>query len=134
MNKPPDDPRWCPMLEAIKLRTEQLGDRDMAILDLERAIESGKLRGVRWSYASGESRLTAPFRELFPWVNGYAYDDWLENVPLYDDPEGCADKIARLSEAGVRRLILWMGPGGVPHELLIRSMRLFAERVMPRFR
>jgi alkanesulfonate monooxygenase SsuD/methylene tetrahydromethanopterin reductase-like flavin-dependent oxidoreductase (luciferase family) len=64
----------------------------------------------------------------------YAYDDWLENVLLYDDPEGCAEKIARLRDAGVRRLLLWMGPGGVPHELVVRSMRLFAERVMPRFR
>jgi alkanesulfonate monooxygenase SsuD/methylene tetrahydromethanopterin reductase-like flavin-dependent oxidoreductase (luciferase family) len=64
----------------------------------------------------------------------FAYDDWLENVLLYDDPEGCAEKIARLRDAGVRRLLLWMGPGGVPHELLVRSMRLFAERVMPSFR
>ena len=64
----------------------------------------------------------------------YAYDDWLDNVLLYDDPEGCAEKIARLRDAGVRRIILWMGPGGVPHDLLVRSMRLFAERVMPCFR
>jgi hypothetical protein len=80
MDKPPDDPRWCPMLEAIELRTAQLGDRDLAILDLEQAIESGKLRGMRWSCATGESRLTAPFRELFAWVNGYAYGDWLYSV------------------------------------------------------
>jgi alkanesulfonate monooxygenase SsuD/methylene tetrahydromethanopterin reductase-like flavin-dependent oxidoreductase (luciferase family) len=64
----------------------------------------------------------------------YAYDDWLETVLLYDDPDGCVEKIARLRDAGVCRLILWMGPGGVPHDLLVRSMRLFAERVMPRFR
>jgi alkanesulfonate monooxygenase SsuD/methylene tetrahydromethanopterin reductase-like flavin-dependent oxidoreductase (luciferase family) len=64
----------------------------------------------------------------------YAYEDWLEHVLLFDDPEGCADKIAALAEAGVRRLLLWMGPGGVPHDLLVRSMRLFAERVIPRFR
>ena len=82
MDKHPDDPRWCPMLEAIELRTAQLGDRDMAILDLEQAIESGKLRGMRWSCASGESeRLTAPFRELFAWFNGHpALDDWLYRV------------------------------------------------------
>ena len=34
----------------------------------------------------------------------------------------------------VERLLLWMGPGGVPHDLLVRSIRLFAEAVMPRFR
>ena len=64
----------------------------------------------------------------------YAYEDWLEHVLLFDDPDGCAEKIARLRDAGVRRLLLWMGPGGVPHELLVRSMRLFAEEVAPRFR
>jgi len=64
----------------------------------------------------------------------YLYDEWLENVLLYDDPEGCAEKIARLRDAGVERLLLWMGPGGVAHELLVRSMRLFAEEVAPRFR
>lgn len=64
----------------------------------------------------------------------YAYEEWLENVLLYDDPDGCAEKIARLRDAGVERLLLWMGPGGVPHDLLVRSMRLFAEAVMPAFR
>jgi alkanesulfonate monooxygenase SsuD/methylene tetrahydromethanopterin reductase-like flavin-dependent oxidoreductase (luciferase family) len=64
----------------------------------------------------------------------YAYDEWLENVLLFDDPEGCAEKVARLRDAGVRRLLLWMGPGGVSHDLVVRSMRLFAEHVMPRFR
>ena len=53
---------------------------------------------------------------------------------LFDDPEGCAEKIARLRDAGVQRLLLWMGPGGVDHDLVVRSMRLFAEEVAPRFR
>ena len=64
----------------------------------------------------------------------FAYEDWLENVLLFDDPEGCVEKIARLRDAGVERLLLWMGPGGVDHDLLIRSMRLFATEVAPRFR
>jgi alkanesulfonate monooxygenase SsuD/methylene tetrahydromethanopterin reductase-like flavin-dependent oxidoreductase (luciferase family) len=64
----------------------------------------------------------------------YAYDDWLERVLLFDEPEGCAEKIARLRDAGVQRLILWMGVGGVDHALVVRSMRLFAEQVAPRFR
>ena len=64
----------------------------------------------------------------------YAYDGWLEHVLLFDDPDGCAEKIARLRDAGIERLLLWMGPGGVRHDLLVRSMRLFAEAVMPHFR
>jgi len=50
------------------------------------------------------------------------------------DPDGCAETIARLRDAGVRRLLPWMGPGGMPHDLVVRSMRLFAEEVAPRFR
>jgi hypothetical protein len=61
------------------------------------------------------------------------YDDWVDNVLLFDDPAGCAEKIATLRDAGVRRLLLWVGPGGVDHELVVRSMRLFAEEVMPKF-
>ena len=64
----------------------------------------------------------------------YAYDDWLENVLLFDDPAGCVEKVARLRDAGVERLLLWMGVGGVDHTLVVRSMRLFAEEVLPRFR
>jgi len=64
----------------------------------------------------------------------YAYEDWLEHVLLFDDPDGCAEKVARLRDAGVERLLLWMGVGGVDHALVVRSMRLFAEEVAPRFR
>jgi alkanesulfonate monooxygenase SsuD/methylene tetrahydromethanopterin reductase-like flavin-dependent oxidoreductase (luciferase family) len=64
----------------------------------------------------------------------YSYDDWLEHVLLFDEPGACRDKIAALAAAGVQRLLLWMGPGGVEHDLLVRSMRLFAEQVIPHFR
>ena len=62
------------------------------------------------------------------------YDEWVENVLLFDEPEAVADKIAALREAGVRRLLLWMGVGGVDHALVVRSMKLFAEKVAPLFR
>ncbi|MCU1457824.1 MAG: luciferase [Actinomycetia bacterium] len=62
------------------------------------------------------------------------YDDWAENVMLFDDPAGAIEKIRMLENAGVRRLLLWMGVGGVDHEVVVRSMRLFAEEVMPHFR
>lgn len=68
------------------------------------------------------------------WLPEFAYEDWLEHVLLFDEPAGCIEKIARLRDAGVERLLLWMGPGGVSHDLLVRSMRLFADEVLPRFR
>lgn len=62
------------------------------------------------------------------------YEDWVENVLLFDDPEGCTEKLAALRDAGVRRILLWMGVGGVEHDLVVRSMQLFAEKVAPHFR
>jgi alkanesulfonate monooxygenase SsuD/methylene tetrahydromethanopterin reductase-like flavin-dependent oxidoreductase (luciferase family) len=64
----------------------------------------------------------------------FLYEQWVEDRLLFDDPEGCARKIELLRDAGVRRILLWMGVGGVDHELVVRSMRLFAEEVMPQFR
>jgi len=66
-------------------------------------------------------------------LRDYSYDDWLQNVLLFDDPAGCIDKLTMLRAAGVERVLLWMGPGGVAHDLVVRSMRLFAEQVMPHF-
>src|SRR5262249_59771220 len=64
----------------------------------------------------------------------YAYDDWLENVLLFDDPVGCTEKIARLRDAGVQRLLLWMGVGGGGPALGERSMRPVAGGGPPRVR
>jgi len=63
----------------------------------------------------------------------YSYEDWADNVFIFDDPKGCAEKVAALRDAGIRNLILWGGVGGVAHSLIVRSMRLFAEQVAPRF-
>jgi alkanesulfonate monooxygenase SsuD/methylene tetrahydromethanopterin reductase-like flavin-dependent oxidoreductase (luciferase family) len=62
------------------------------------------------------------------------YEQWVEDVLLFDEPAAVVDRIHQLREAGVERLLLWMGPGGVDHDLLVRSMRLFAEQVAPHFR
>jgi alkanesulfonate monooxygenase SsuD/methylene tetrahydromethanopterin reductase-like flavin-dependent oxidoreductase (luciferase family) len=52
---------------------------------------------------------------------------------LFDDPDGFSEKLAILQDAGVRNVIVWMGVGGVAQEHVLRSMRLFAEQVRPRF-
>lgn len=67
------------------------------------------------------------------WPDNYDYDDWAENVMIYDDPKGVAEKIAVLRDAGVQNLILWMGVGGMEDSLVRRSMQLFADEVMPKF-
>jgi alkanesulfonate monooxygenase SsuD/methylene tetrahydromethanopterin reductase-like flavin-dependent oxidoreductase (luciferase family) len=52
---------------------------------------------------------------------------------LFDDPDGFSAKLEILRDAGVRNIVLWMGVGGVAHEHVLGSMRLFAEEVRPRF-
>ena len=62
------------------------------------------------------------------------YDEVLKELAVYGTPEAVADRLLALRQAlGYSTLSVWMNSGGqVPHERVMRSMRLFAERVMPR--
>ena len=62
-----------------------------------------------------------------------AYDQWNETILVFDDPDGCTEKLMHLRDAGVENVVLWMGVGGMAHEHVVRSMQLFAEKVMPHF-
>ena len=63
-----------------------------------------------------------------------SYDEVLEDLAVYGTPEAVADRLLELREAlGYSTLSVWMNTGGqVPHERVLASMRLFAERVVPR--
>ncbi len=61
----------------------------------------------------------------------FDYDEWWQNRLIYGDPDRCAEQVVELAKAGVKRLLLWHGPGGVDHEKLVRSMKLFIEQVKP---
>jgi hypothetical protein len=54
---------------------------------------------------------------------------------VFDTPEACVERLGRLHEDfGMGRAILWFNPGGqVPHERVMRSMELFAAKIMPHF-
>jgi len=60
------------------------------------------------------------------------YDEWNESMLVFDDPDGCFERLRLLKEAGVENLVVLMGVGGMAHEHVERSMRLFAEEVLPR--
>ena len=52
---PLDDPhRWLPLRSAIEMRQQQTGDVRIAVLDLEDAMRSGKLRAMRRDLATGK--------------------------------------------------------------------------------
>ena len=57
-----NDPLWYPMEAAIDLREQQTGDLGAAVLDLEQAMASGKLRSMRRNRVSSEcERVAASF-------------------------------------------------------------------------
>ena len=53
----------------------------------------------------------------------------------FGDPEYCIDRIAQLKEQfGFSRLVCWFEIGGISgHQNVLDAMRLFADRVMPKF-
>jgi alkanesulfonate monooxygenase SsuD/methylene tetrahydromethanopterin reductase-like flavin-dependent oxidoreductase (luciferase family) len=63
-----------------------------------------------------------------------SYDEVLKELAVYGTPEVVAERLIELREAlGYSTLSVWMNSGGrVPHARVMRSMRLFVERVVPR--
>lgn len=56
-------------------------------------------------------------------------------VVYVGDPDGLIRQLESLhDETGLQHLICWMRFGGLDHHKVLRSMELFAEHVMPRFR
>lgn len=80
--------------------------------------------------ARGSTNRTADGRRLLT----ITYEEVLKELAVYGTPDEVADRLLQLRETlGYTRLSLWMNSGGqVPHERVVRSMRLFAERVVPR--
>lgn len=52
---------------------------------------------------------------------------------IMGDPQAARETVSRFQAAAVDELILVMQMGTVPHELIMQSLRTFAERVMPHF-
>lgn len=52
---------------------------------------------------------------------------------IVGDPVAVRETISRFAKAGVDELLLIMQLGTVPHELVVRSIRTFGEKVLPHF-
>jgi alkanesulfonate monooxygenase SsuD/methylene tetrahydromethanopterin reductase-like flavin-dependent oxidoreductase (luciferase family) len=63
-----------------------------------------------------------------------SYEEILQELVVYGTPESVTERLMELREAlGYTTLSVWMNVGGrIPHERVLGSMRLFAERVIPR--
>ena len=82
--------------------------------------------------ARGTTNRTADGRRLL----SITYEEVLKELAFYGTPDDVAARLLGLRETlGYTHLSLWMNSGGqMPHERVMRSMRLFAERVMPKLR
>jgi alkanesulfonate monooxygenase SsuD/methylene tetrahydromethanopterin reductase-like flavin-dependent oxidoreductase (luciferase family) len=65
-----------------------------------------------------------------------SYDQISDEFAAIGEPEACVDKLHRLQETfQPQEFMCWFNTGGMlPHREVERSMRLFAEKVMPHFR
>ena len=52
---------------------------------------------------------------------------------IVGDPDCAIETIERFEDIGVDELILVMQMGTVPHELVMESIKTFADKVMPEF-
>jgi alkanesulfonate monooxygenase SsuD/methylene tetrahydromethanopterin reductase-like flavin-dependent oxidoreductase (luciferase family) len=60
-------------------------------------------------------------------------DSWLSNAAIIGSPKSVAERIQPYYDAGMQHMILWCRFGHMPHQLVTRTMRMFAEQVMPQF-
>ena len=87
-----------------------------------RSIAEALSRGPRGEEAARLGRMT--------------YPEILEELVVYGSPDAVTKRLLELRESlGYSSLSVWMNVGGrIPHERVLGSMRLFAERVVPRLR
>jgi alkanesulfonate monooxygenase SsuD/methylene tetrahydromethanopterin reductase-like flavin-dependent oxidoreductase (luciferase family) len=57
----------------------------------------------------------------------------LEASLVCGDPDRCAHSVEQLTEMGIEYVILFVNLGGIDHDRVVASLRLFAAEVMPRF-
>ncbi len=73
------------------------------------------------------------FKEAHPEKFTFDYLDQ-HSMVIVGDPERCVDKVHQYREIGVELLLCLMQNYGVPHEKVLQSIRLWGEKVIPRFR
>jgi alkanesulfonate monooxygenase SsuD/methylene tetrahydromethanopterin reductase-like flavin-dependent oxidoreductase (luciferase family) len=52
----------------------------------------------------------------------------------YGTPEDCIRYVTRLQEAGADEILFMFQMGGIPHEVIMETIRNIGEKVIPHFR
>jgi natural product biosynthesis luciferase-like monooxygenase protein len=95
---------------------------------------------MRWLQSVGaryrDRDAAAPLiRERLERVRQMTYEQACEVMGVFDTPDACVERLQRFREEfKMGRLICWFNQGGlVPHPQVMRSMELWAAKVMPHF-
>jgi alkanesulfonate monooxygenase SsuD/methylene tetrahydromethanopterin reductase-like flavin-dependent oxidoreductase (luciferase family) len=92
-----------------------------------RSLSADGLHGLHESVYTGADAMMARLR-------AQTWEGLLQDALIIGSPETVAAKITELERAGVGEVVCWMNFGGLAPEKVRRSMRLFAQEVMPSFR
>lgn len=148
---------WMPTVKELKLRFElyretaskargyevPLGEglalvRDVYVAEtMEQAqldAAEAVLNNYRWiCHWRGLGNLMDPGEQVKPGQE-LDYEFLHPRNLLFGTPDYVADKIQELQEElNIQNLLLWVNHNGLPHEKMMKSLKLFTEEVMPRF-
>jgi alkanesulfonate monooxygenase SsuD/methylene tetrahydromethanopterin reductase-like flavin-dependent oxidoreductase (luciferase family) len=112
--------------------------RDVYVAEtMEQAREDAAeavLNNYRWiCHWRGLGNLMDPGEELKPGQE-LNYEFLHPRNLLFGTPEYVTEKIQELQdELNVQNLLLWVNHNGLPHDKMMKSLKLFTEKVMPNF-
>lgn len=94
------------------------------------------LQSIATIYANAGPMPEGRIKEVLERVRQMTYEKVCEVMAIFETPEQCVERLKQYQqEFGMGRMICWFNPGGmVAHEHVMRSMELFAAKVMPHFR
>jgi alkanesulfonate monooxygenase SsuD/methylene tetrahydromethanopterin reductase-like flavin-dependent oxidoreductase (luciferase family) len=78
--------------------------------------------------------LQPQFRALAEALKTITWEKLQEETVVFGSPELVTEKVREMEALGVGELLCWMNFGNLTQEQAQRSMRLFAEKVMPQFK
>jgi alkanesulfonate monooxygenase SsuD/methylene tetrahydromethanopterin reductase-like flavin-dependent oxidoreductase (luciferase family) len=65
-------------------------------------------------------------------IGTLSYEAIRRERAIFGEPSYCLERMQQIREVlGAQQVMAWMNIGGMPHDQVLRSMRLFAERVLP---